>query len=419
MAAPLPRNAQSVQVFNSPEASNLGTDAAPPHPRLSAWTVAPWFGLAALVALWPRKRVWAMSEARKMSPTAFEAAEPGRGRAAASPGKIPTRGWRDILWRTWKETGKDRLQIVAAGVTFYVILALFPAMGAFVSLYGLFSDVSEVQKQLNTLSALLPPGAVDLIGREMVRLATSHQASLSTAFVVSLLLAFWSANSGMKALFDGLNIAYDETEKRGFIRLTLQSYAFTVGALIFMLLVSAVMVGGPLAIAWLALGGAEAWWLPVVWLLTFAVAVSAFSVLYRFGPSREHPRWRWVTWGGVLGAVAWFGGSATFSAYVGNFAHYDKTYGSLGAFVGFMVWLWFSILVILLGAELNSEIEHQTAVDSTTGAPQPMGQRGAVMADTVGLAATDRNKAKIRRRPQHLWAQIRDSLRRDAQQPAP
>jgi len=141
--------------------------------------------------------------------------------------------------------------------------------------------------------------------------------------------------------------------------------------------------------------------------LILGVAVTLFSVVYRFGPSRQQARWRWVTWGGALAAIAWLGGSAAFSAYVGNFAHYDKTYGSLGAFVGFMMWLWFSILVILLGAELNSEIEHQTAVDTTTGAPLPMGTRGAVMADTVGLAATSQNKAKIRRRPQHVWAQIR------------
>jgi membrane protein len=130
-------------------------------------------------------------------------------------------------------------------------------------------------------------------------------------------------------------------------------------------------------------------------------------VVYRFGPSREHARWRWVTWGGVFAAVAWMAGSAGFSVYVNNFGHYDKTYGSLGAFVGFMVWLWFSILMVLLGAELNSEIEHQTAIDTTTGAPLPMGVRGAIMADTVGLAATGHNKAKVRRRPQHVWSQIR------------
>jgi membrane protein len=393
----------------------LVSKAAHPHPRphghahalRGAWTIAPWFGLAALIALWPPQRTAAMSETRRLSPRAYEVAEPGRGRAAARPRKIPLKGWRDILWRTWTETRKDRLQIVAAGVTFYVLLALFPAMAAFVSLYGLFSDVNAVQKQLSQLAILLPPGALDLIGREMIRLATIHHASLSTAFVISLLLAFWSANAGMKALFDGLNIAYDETEKRGFVKLTLLTYGFTVGGLMFMVLVSGAMVAGPVVVQWLGLAWADVWWLPLVWLMIFAVAVTLFSVVYRFGPSREHARWRWVTWGGVFAAVAWMAGSAGFSVYVNNFGHYDKTYGSLGAFVGFMVWLWFSILMVLLGAELNSEIEHQTAIDTTTGAPLPMGVRGAIMADTVGLAATGHNKAKVRRRPQHVWSQIR------------
>ena len=386
---------------------------APWRPRIDTWHVAPWLGVAALIALWPRKRLAAaaMSENRKMSPASFEAAEPGRGRAAQKPYDIPTRGWRDILWRTWTEMGKDRLQSVAAGVTFDMLLALFPAMGAFVSLYGIYSDVNEVQKQLNELALLLPPGAVDLIGREMLRLATIHHASLSTAFIVSLLLSLWTANAGMKALFDGLNIAYDENEKRPFLRLTAQTLMFTAAALVFLLAVASVMASGPVAIAWLGLRGADVWWLPLVWaLIVFALAVLAFSVVYRFGPSRQHARWRWVSWGGVFAATAWIGGSALFSAYVNNFANYEKTYGSLGAFVGFMIWLWFSILMILLGAELNSEIEHQTAVDTTTGAPLPMGARGAVMADTVGLASTRSNKAKIRRRPQHVWAALRTQL---------
>lgn len=376
---------------------------------IKPWHVAPWIGLATLIALWPRRRLaHAMSETRRMPPRDFEAAEPNRGRAAAKPNQIPSRGWKDILWRTWKETNEDRLQIVAAGVTFYALLALFPAMAAFVSLYGLFADVNDVESQLNSLAALLPPGAVDLIGREMLRLATSHEASLSTAFVLGLALSLWSANAGMKALFDGLNIAYDETEKRPWWKRTLWTLGFTFGGLSLMLAVASVMAAGPIAIAWLGLSGADVWWLPVLWLIILGVAVTAFALMYRFGPSRQHARWRWVTPGGLFAAIAWIGGSTAFSAYVNNFGHYDRTYGSLGAFVGFMIWLWFSVFVLLLGAELNAEIEHQTAVDTTTGAPLPMGKRGAMMADTVGLAATNRNQAKIRRRPQHLWAAVRD-----------
>lgn len=378
--------------------------------RLNPWLVAPWLGVLTLLALWPRGEVARSRKARRLTAPAFDAWEPGRGRAARKPGEIPRRGWRDILWRTWTETGRDRLQMVAAGCTFYALLAMFPGMGAFVALYGLFADVGEVREQLQTLARLLPPGSVDFFGQEMMRLATTHHASLSTAFGVSLALSIWSANAGMKALFDGLNIAYDEPEKRGYVRRTLITLGFTAGAVVFMLLVSGLMVGAPIAFQWLGLRGVDLWWLPLVWVMVFAIAVTAFSVVYRYGPSREHARWRWVTWGGVFAAAAWIVGSVAFSAYVGNFAHYDRTYGSLGAFVGFMVWLWFSIFMVLLGAELNAEIEHQTAVDTTTGRPEILGARGAMMADTVGLSASRRNINRIRRRPAHLWAAVRRQM---------
>lgn len=381
------------------------------RPTLSAWQAAPWFAVLTLVALWPRKRL-ASEDRTAMPPAAFEAWEPGRGRAATKPAQIPGRGWRDIAWRTWTESVKDRLQIVAAGVTFYVLLALFPATGAFVALYGVFADISTIQKHLNELALLLPPGAVDLIGREMLRLAIIHHASLSTAFVISLLAALWSANAGVQALFDGLNIAYDEAEKRPyFIRLA-TTLAFTAGAIVFLTLVSGGMVGAPLAFAWIGLSGVDVWWLPLLWVCLFFLAVAVFSVLYRFGPSRQRPRWRWVSWGGVFAAVAWLGGSAAFSAYVTHFAHYDRTYGTLGVFVGFMVWLWFLIFMVLLGAELNSEMERQTAVDTTTGRPLPMGVRGAVVADTIGAAATERNIARMHARPHRIWSQLRRRMGR-------
>jgi membrane protein len=386
--------------------------AKAPRRPIGAWQVAPWLGMLTLLVLWPRRRrrVTATSETRQLPAETFEALEPGRGRAARRPGQIPLSGWKDILWRTWLETNRDRLQMVAAGVTYYVLLAIFPGMAAFVSLYGLFADVAEVRKQLDQMAAVLPPGAVDLIGTQMLRLATTHHASLSLAFGLSLLVSLWSANAGIAALFDGLNIAYDETEKRKFLKRRLFTYGCTAVALVFMLGVSAVMVGGPMALSWIGVHGAEGWWLPVVWVLMFVFTALGFSLLYRFGPSREKARWQWLTWGGSLAAIAWLVGSLIFSAYVNNFSHFDATYGSLGAFVGFMVWVWFSVFVVLLGAELNSEIEHQTAVDSTTGLPLPMGRRGAVVADTVGLPATRRNAAKIRRRPGHIWTSLRNQF---------
>jgi membrane protein len=381
-----------------------------PRRQFGAWQIAPWLGVLTLLALWPRKRANVLSETRRAPAETFEALEPGRGRAARRPSQIPLSGWKDILWRTWLENGRDRLQMVAAGVTYYVLLAVFPGMAAFVSLYGLFADVADVRKHLDQMAAVLPPGAVDLIGREMLRLATSHHASLSVAFVLGLVLSLWSANAGIAALFDGLNIAYDETEKRKFLRRRVFTYTCTVLALVFMLAVSAVVVGAPIVAARLGLRGADIWWLPVLWVLVFAFSVLGFELLYRFGPSREKARWQWLTVGGVCAAIAWLGGSLVFSAYVSNFSQYEATYGSLGAFVGFMVWIWYSVFVILLGAELNAEIEHQTAVDSTTGRPLPMGRRGAVVADTVGLPATRRNAAKVRRRPTHIWTTLRNQL---------
>jgi membrane protein len=373
---------------------------------IDPWRVAPWLGVVTLVALWPRKRLRGESR-HPPPPAAFEAWQPGRGRAAVKPAEIPARGWWDIAWRTWNEAGKDRLHIVAAGVAFYVLLALFPALAAFVALYGIFSDVSSIQEQLRAMALLLPPGVIDVIGREMIRLASIHHASLSTAFIISLLISLWSANAGTKALFDGLNIAYDEAEKRNYFKRTFVTYAFTFAGIGFVLLVAGVMVGAPLAFAWIGLSSFDIWWLPVLQLILYGFTICVFSVVYRFGPSRQRARWRWVSWGGAFAATAWMVGSAGFSAYVTNFAQYEKTYGSLGAFIGFLVWLWFLIFMVLLGAELNSEVERQTAVDTTTGRPLPIGARGAIVADTIGPAIAPRNAAKIRRRPQHVWAQLR------------
>lgn len=316
-------------------------------------------------------------------PEVFEAQEPGRGRLAGSAFDIPVLGWRDILWRTGQEIGQDRLPMVAGSVTYYTLLAIFPAVGAFVSLYGLFADVTAVREQLIALSAVIPPEAVRLIGEQMMRLANGETAGLSVAFVVSLLLSLWSANAGMKALFDGLNIAYDEAEKRSFVARTALTYGFTAALILFLSVISGLLVAAPMGLERAGLGGAGM--MAVRWPVVFLVAAAAFAVLYRFGPSRALARWRWVAPGALFAAVLWMGGSAGFSWYLNNVAGLDATYGSLGAVVGFMLWVWLSVMVVLTGAELNSEIEHQTARDSTTGPPQPMGERGAVMADTVGV----------------------------------
>jgi membrane protein len=351
---------------------------------------APWAGLAAVTALWARDRRsrprGGLSQEETAPPEHFEAEEPGRGRLARAPAHIPMTGWRDIVWRTWLEVNADKLPSVAAGVTFYTLLAIFPAVGAFVSLYGLFADVGAVREQLNDLALFVPRDVLKLVGDQMMQLATRQDAGLSAALAVSVLLSLWTANAGIAALFDGLNVAYDETEKRNFVVRRIMTYAFTAALVLFATVVTAVLVAVPIYLR--QLGLIDSWLAPFRWVVLTVLAACAFAVVYRFGPSRERARWRWVRWGAALAAVAWIGGSLGFSWYVNHIAHYDATYGSLGAAVGFMMWIWFSVMVVLIGAELNAEIEHQTALDSTTGAPLPMGARGAVMADTVGRRFT-------------------------------
>jgi membrane protein len=309
--------------------------------------------------------------------------EPGRGRDAQAPSEIPKRGWRDILWRTWQEFINDRIPAVAGGVAFFSLLAVFPALGAFVSLYGLFSDVSVAREQLNIMAGVLPRDALAFVGDQMLRIAEGRDAQLGLAFGFSLLLSLLSANAAMKALFDGLNIAYEEKEKRGFVRLNLIALGFTAGAIVFVLVVLAAVVALPVLLSLIRYDGRDPMLL-LRWPLLLAAVMAALAGLYRYGPSRALAKWRWVTWGGVTAAVLWLLASMAFSFFVSNFGNFDRTYGSLGAVIGFLMWIWITVIVVLLGAELNAEIEHQTAVDSTTGLPEPMGRRHAKMADTLG-----------------------------------
>ena len=405
------------------------TDNVPRRPFRSwiasrPYHLAPWIALLALAPFaFPKKAPLSvetpidhppgLSEARAMPPHDFDEAEPKRGRAARHPHTIPWRGWRDILWRTGREVSVDRLPAVAGGVTFYTLLAIFPAIGAFVSLYGLFADVAAVEKQLQEMSTVFPASVVNIIGEQMLRLAGQEHAKLGVAFVVSLLLSIWSANASMKALFDGLNVAYDEDEKRNFVTKTLWTYTFTFCALLYAVVLAGVLIGAPIVLQQVGLSAAAIIWIPLRWLIVLAVTALAFAMLYRFAPCRARPRWRWVVLGAVFGAAAWLLGSLGFSLYVNNIAHYDATYGPLGAVIAFMVWMWFSIMTVLIGAELNAEIEHQTAIDSTTGPEMPMGERGAAMADTVGLAfhpweVIKREAGTVKRVSGRYWGRARD-----------
>lgn len=316
------------------------------------------------------------------------AAENGRGREAVSPLQIPWKGWKDILWRTYDEIQNDRLLALAAGVVFYSLLALFPAVTAGVSLYGLFADMRTLADHLSLVANIVPGGAIEIIGDQIARVVSRGNATLTFGFVAGVGFALWSANAGMKAMFDALNIINDEQEKRSFVRLNAVSLFFTFCAIGLALLLVSGVIGVPLVLARFGVGsGSETVLAFGRWPAMLAVVLLAFSVLYRFGPSRRDAKWRWLSVGGVGAALVWLAVSSGFSYYVANFGSYNATYGSLGAVIGMMMWMWISTIVVLAGAELNSEIEHQTAQDSTVGrSPKPLGARGAVMADTVGEA---------------------------------
>jgi membrane protein len=313
--------------------------------------------------------------------------ERSRGRAASTPSEIPARGWKDILFRVYQNISSHRVILVAAGITFYSILALFPAIAALVALYGLFADPATIAGHLDQLSGFAPGGATDVLRDQLNRLAAQGASTLGVAFIVGLLVSLWSANAGIKSVFDGLNIVYGEEEKRGLIKLNAVSLAFTAATILFALLSLAAIVVVPLIINFFGFAEATNLIMRIArWPLLLIVVAFALAVLYRYGPARRKAQWRWITWGSAFAAVVWLAASILFSWYAANFGSYNKTYGSLGAIIGFMVWIWLSIIVVLIGAEIDAEMEHQTARDTTTGAPKPMGTRGASMADTLGPA---------------------------------
>jgi membrane protein len=315
------------------------------------------------------------------------AKEFGRGRDADHPLQIPLKGWKDILWRSYAQINEDRLLAVAAGVVFYGLLALFPALTALVSLYGLFASPAAIGDHLSIAAGILPQGGVDILQEQIDRLTAGTQTKLGLGFAFGLAVALWSANAGMKTIIDALNVVYEEREKRSFIRLNLISLVFTLGAIGSALLALGAVVILPVALNFFGLQNmSELFFRLARWPVLFFVVILGLALLYRYGPSRRQARWQWISIGSVFAAVAWIIASTLLFWYLGSFADYNKTYGSLGAGIGMMTWMWISAIVILLGAQLNSEIGHQTARDSTVEGDKPLGARGAVMADTVGKA---------------------------------
>jgi len=304
-----------------------------------------------------------------------------RGRDATSPTEIPPRGWKDVLARTATEAKNDQLSLLASGVAFYALLALVPGLVTLVSIYGLVADPADAAGHVRDLLGTAPGEVRDFVEQQLTSVAEGDASAAGLGLLLGLAAALWSASSGMKHLIDALNAAYDEEEGRGLVKVRLLSLALTVGAVVFVVAAIGVItvvpavVEGPLAL--------------LRWPVLAAAFVGALAVLYRYGPSRDEPEWHWTTPGAILATVLWIAGSGLFSLYVGSFGSYNETYGSLGGVVVVMLWLFLTAAAVLLGAELDAELERQTRYDTTEGRDRPMGQRDAYAADTVGPSAEE------------------------------
>jgi len=311
--------------------------------------------------------------------------EGGRGREADNPGEIPPRGWKDILWRAWGEVSEQNLFLIAGGVTYAVLLALFPGLAALVSLYGLVFDTGQIERQVAALSGVLPAETQELLSQQLHSLVQASNGALGFAAMVALLLALWSASRGMSGMITAINIAYEEKESRGFFKLNLMAIGLTLGLLAGGIVAISLVAILPAAVQLLAVGAATKWLLLLVqWPLLIVLVMLGLAVLYRFGPDRDKPQWRWVSPGAAAATLLWIVASVGFTVYVANFNSYDKTYGSLGGVVILLTWLYLSALTVLLGAAINAQAEKQTRKDSTEGPPRPMGRRDARAADTLG-----------------------------------
>lgn len=322
---------------------------------------------------------------RKSKDKADEPKQPS-GRLAETPSQIPRRGWREILWRVKDEVSRDNVDLIAAGVAFYGLLAIFPGIAALVAIFGLVMDPATVQAQMQQLTGMIPEAGRSIIEGQLTAVAAKSAQSLGLVAIGSILLALWSATKGTKALMTALNITYREEEKRNFFKLNAIALLLTLGAIIGTIVTLALIVVVPTLLdsvgGNLGLGDAAQWLISVLrWPILLVLAMIAFAVLYRYGPSRRAPRWRWVSWGASGAVILWVGVSMLFSWYVSAFDSYNETYGSLGAVVILLMWFYISAYVFLLAAEINAEMEHQTAKDTTVGAEKPLGKRGAFAAD--------------------------------------
>jgi membrane protein len=327
-----------------------------------------------------------------------------RGHQATSPWQMPKRAWRDIAARTYKRTWDDNVALVAAGVAFYGFFALLSLLGLIVLVYGLAADPMTVVEHMHALTAVLPGDVASIIGDQLMTAVRASQKTKGVGILIAFLVAIYGGTNGAVSVLTALNIAYEEKETRSLLTFYLLAISMTLGALVIAL----AALGGTAALAYLqhllpeasrpaVIAGKAVGYL----LLTFVAAAIA-STLYRFGPSREDARWKWITPGSLFAALAWLLLTWAFGIYVSHFTNYKASYGSLGAVVALLTWMYLSAYAFVFGAELNSEIEHQTARDSTTGSPRPLGRRGAWAADNVATDDTVQDRPEEQREGERL-----------------
>jgi membrane protein len=305
------------------------------------------------------------------------------GGKAKRPTEIPARGWLQVAKRGWKEAKADQVPLLAAGVAFYAFLAIFPGLIAVVSIYGLFADPATIANQLNSLTTALPEEASKVI-TDQVSALSSRRQTLGVGLILSVLIALWSASAGISNLLTAINVAYDEEEKRGFVKKRLMSLGLTLGAIVFMVIILGLVAVLPPLLRSVFGTGALRWVLQIIgWLVMVVLVAAALAILYRLGPDRDAPRMRWVSVGAVVATVIWLVASIGFSIYTSTFGNYAKTYGVFAGIVVLLFWLWLTMYAILLGAEINAETEQQTVADTTKGQEEPLGERGAVKADSI------------------------------------
>lgn len=310
-----------------------------------------------------------------------------RGRKAKAPTAIPLKGWKDIGLRVNERVKSDHVGLIAAGVAFYALLALFPALTALLAVSGLIVEPAQVIDLIDDLSAVMPRQVAEIIIAQAQKVAGSEQAGLGLATILGIALALWSASKGVASLIEGLNVAYGEEEKRGFIKLKLQTLLLTLGLIVGAIYAAVAMMGVPAVLSFVDFGAITEWLIAGIgWVILICLMIVGLGVVYSYGPSRDPAHWRWLSGGAIVAVLIWLAGSIAFAFYAANFGSYNETFGSLGGVIVLLTWLWLSAYIVLMGAELNAEVEAQTRRDTTVGKAEAMGERGAVKADNLGEA---------------------------------